>query len=454
MNISGVQNYGLFSKPLVSSQNISKESKATVTNPIQSKAFASYPIGYIPYQINFGATKAYQTLPEILQLKRLKELPCIYCGQKMVPSTVLNELDFHNNKVPRTLKEFVNKIGPSIKSFAYDDINLFNRISEQAKKTPDVKAIKFINKIQDEVDVPDAFIRNSYRDMTTKEYTKRIIDVLSPYEDAMRPVEKAIFKEIKKQNSSGIQKSLQDIMNDLRGGTIGTLAEKQTNIISEIEKIATEELSKSSKAKVLDVTQEARKLLLKESTNSPYKRKTFLRNLSKIKGTKEDFSGLLKIKEIADKVPTSDNDISAFIAKYSNKDFVASKNEAAKQRSNEEIAKRLVNMSIASVEHIKTQSSFGDKAKQGELVKDSIENLALSHRYCNSMRDNMSLNKYIQMNPEVKGHIQEHINFVYNAAKKGDLENMDNYAQQLIKAYDRESNGRLKFTLPKDTPSK
>lgn len=66
-------------------------------DPINSKNYAGigkFPVGYIFSQINFGCKTPpeYLNLKEILNLKKLIDLPCLYCGKKMVPTKIFDEL--------------------------------------------------------------------------------------------------------------------------------------------------------------------------------------------------------------------------------------------------------------------------------------------------------------------------------------------------------------------------
>ncbi len=452
MNISAVQNYNIAALQLKQQAQTPKVQQnktfAYVTSPIE-RPFATYPAGYVPYQINFEGGD-YQKLPQILKLKSLKNLPCIYCGTKMIPSSVYYDLQFANNKVGRTVTEFINAIKPSVLSLDDAGKNIYKTIENIAKEKPDAKVGTYLDKIAEKTEVPNFMKKLAERDLTTKEYTQRIIEIISPYEEGLMPVEKALFKEIKIANAGETKKSLQDIMNDLRGLTIDILNKKQNKVIADIETTAHQELRGATKGKVLDITRRAKELLKDDASSGQFKRKDFIKDIKRIKTSNTREQNVINnLVKIAEQTPNSEQDLGAFVAKYSCK---LNKNSSleAKQRSNEEIAQRLINPSIASVEHIRPQETYKNIRITHTVPKDNIANLSLAHRSCNSERDNLSLAQYIHQKPEVKSFIQKHVDFVSDAIKKGELTGMDDYPQQLKTAYEEGSHGAIKITLPSD----
>ena len=70
-------------------------------------------------------------------------------------------------------------------------------------------------------------------------------------------------------------------------------------------------------------------------------------------------------------------------------------------RTQQEIAKRLVRTSLATIEHIKPNSEEGE---------NNIANFMLTSAGANNLRSNMPLYKFINMFPNIPKYCQKHIN--------------------------------------------
>ena len=116
-------------------------------------------------------------------------------------------------------------------------------------------------------------------------------------------------------------------------------------------------------------------------------------------------------------------------------------------RSDQEIMQRLLEQSVQSVEHIRPQVTF--KTSKGNYTgpKDTISNLALAHKKCNSDRGHMTLEEYMKFNPKAKESIQKHVDFLIQEIKSGNLKGLELYPKQLQETFAAETNGNLKIDI-------
>lgn len=421
-----------------------KQNKA-MSNPLNREVM-EYPKGYVPYQINFAGS-GYSKLPGIKLLKTVKELPCLYCAEKMVQSKTIESLSAQNSIVTRTVKELADTLHKKMGTIEGVSNGLMNVIDNAAKKNPAANSADFIESLEmAKKSVPGVVKKFTTRPMTGVEYAKHAINTVAEYEDGLMPTEKQVFKMIKSAFEQNPNKSISQIMADLRSSNINGFENSQIKILNEIEDMAKATLSKQTKDRVLSETQRSKALLNANNTSYPFKRKKFLDMLDRIPLAKNDVDGMAKIIEKAESIPTSGKSTSAFIAKYSNRN-IPKGNGGFVSRSDSEIMQRLLDPSVQSVEHIRPQVTF--KTSNGEYkgAKDVIENLALAHKQCNSDRGHLTLEEYMRINPKARESIQKHVDFLIKEIKAGRLKGMENYPKQLQETFSKETNGRINIDI-------
>lgn len=416
-----------------------------MTSPMQ-KDLLDYPKGYMPYQINFAGHGGYSKLPGIMLLKSVKELPCLYCAQKMVQSNVIDSLNVNNANITRTLGEVAEIINK--KSAQIESSNVVASIMKAAQKNPSGNAAEFIEGLEagGKKFVPEMIKKMTTRPMTGPEYAQKAISTIAEYEDGLMPVEKQVFQMIRDSFKKNPNQSISQIMSGLRSSNIGGFETSQTKILNEIEEMA-KGLSKQTKDKVMAEVQKSKLLLNQGNTQFPFKRKKFIEILNRIPLGKNDVDGMNKIIAKAETIPTSSKDASAFIAKYTNRNIPNGKGGYV-SRSDSEVIQRILDPSRQSVEHIRPQVTF--KTSDGNYVgaKDVMNNLALAHKQCNSDRSDMSLEQYMRtINPKARESIQKHVDFLIGEIKAGRLKSLEHYPKQLQETFAAETDGRVKIDI-------
>ncbi len=433
INAISAMSYGLGAKRAVSKQS------SAVTSPI-NREIMEYPKGYIPYQINFAGGGSYSKLPGIKLLKTVKELPCLYCAEKMVQAKTIQSLGAGESVVIKTVKEFADSLS---KQAGAENSKLIPRFVEAAKKNPLMPVTDFIENLESKkIFIPNSIKNAVKRPMTGIEYAQKAINTVAEYEDGLMPTERQVFKLIKAEFDKNPKQSISSIMSTLRNRNIGDFANSQTKILDEIEELAKSSLSKRAKERVLFETQRSKGLLRGNNSQFPFKRKKFIENLNRVQIAPSDVDAMQMILAKAETIPTSGKDVNAFIAKYSNRN-VPRGNGGFVTRSDSEIIQRILDPSVQSVEHIRPQVTF--KTSNGNYVgaKDVIQNLALAHKQCNSDRGHLTLEQYMRMNPKAEESIQKHVDFLIKEIKAGRLRGLEEYPKQLQETFSNETGGRL-----------
>ncbi len=204
------------------------------------------------------------------------------------------------------------------------------------------------------------------------------------------------------------------------------LIKKQFAVINELENyINNTKITQEEKETFFNVLNEYKKQALGIS-ETKFKRKNFIYD---IQSTVKDEKIKQQIIKIAVKIPTSDNEISAFFVKYSET-----------TRSNEEIASKLIKQTSPSTEHLVP------KSKQGP---NKINNFICDCEYCNSSRGNILFDEWVQDKKNIQEGLQQYLADIQKALDHGELNpKYDNYIEEIIKTISQISHGKIKLTKP------
>ncbi len=153
-------------------------------------------------------------------------------------------------------------------------------------------------------------------------------------------------------------------------------------------------------------------------TKTAFNRKSFIYELKKITDSVEDTKLAHKIIKTALKLPTSHEDISAFIVK-------------AADYSSAKIGYNLIAASEGSIEHLIPYVKDGH---------DLISNYGLSSKYYNSERSDMPMAHYLRRNPKVYNNCQKQVDRLIELYNNGTFDKIGlskwyiiNFVQQMYK---------------------
>ena len=120
-------------------------------------------------------------------------------------------------------------------------------------------------------------------------------------------------------------------------------------------------------------------------------------------------------------MPTSQNDVSAFVVKYA-------------ERTHQEIGERLVKLSVGTIEHIKPRSEGG---------RNMVSNYMLECGGCNHERSSIPLGDWVDSHPEMKENTQKYIDEVIKRINDGKMKVFSFYPAAVAHTLFQQSDGRL-----------
>ena len=238
-------------------------------------------------------------------------------------------------------------------------------------------------------------IRSIFAKLSKKTTAQSAINFLKEYKKYMLDIETRIFDMFEKYGVRG-QINFQDILTEKRPEALENLRKKQSEILN-----STNDYILTFDEELAEELFYIRDVALLKITDGSFSRHGLLNELDELKTSPKNKEKIHEIYKIWYTLPRSYTDEDAFIVKYSG-------------FSHEDIAQRLLNMSVATVEHTKAY------AKGGE---DDLVNCALVCRLYNLDKGDMSLKDYDEYNPDIgiKENIQKYINDVVGEINKGNV---------------------------------
>lgn len=275
-------------------------------------------------------------------------------------------------------------------------------------------------------------MRSIFAKLSKKSTAQSAVNFLKEHKKYMLDVETRIFDMFEQYGASG-QTNFQDILMEKRPEALDNLRKKQKEILS-----STDDYVYSLDENLAEEIIYLKDVALLKIADGSFSRHGLLNQLAELNTSPKNKE---KIHEIYKKwytLPRSYTDEDAFIVKYSG-------------FSHEEIAQRLLNMSVATVEHIKAY------AKGGE---DSFRNCVLTCRLYNLDKGDMSLTEYEEYNPDIgiKKNLPKYIDSVINEISRGNhffIQNSD-YPKELRQQIIETTKWKIKTTSPvvkKQAPS-
>lgn len=403
----------------------------------QNRNFDEYPIGYMPHQVHFGMGKLIWPV-EIMELRTLQNLPCLYCGNKMISTKTYNLINYETNPQIRSIKSFLSEMAKNKQFFTPEENTVFEKLSVINEQSPQKPLMDTLKNIGYNSSKKEDLL---YQKLTPLEYSNQILETIEDNKDKLYTIEKQVLGEIKKYKNRHPDLTLPEIFTGLRPKHVKALIKEQIRILNVIENIANI-LPENLKEKVLDLTAPAKKIILNDDLQNPFCRQEFIEKAIRLreKIPKKEHNQIMG-KVV--KLPFSESSIDAFIVKHS-----------GKSSSDIKIGQGLLYRSIATVEHIRPQKNFhGDVNIKN---KNSINNCGIAHADCNMKRRNTPINKHLQHNAEIisKSIPQKQMDVIIENINNGVLKNCRNYPSILKKTLFMETNGKINLDISKLMPQK
>lgn len=281
------------------------------------------------------------------------------------------------------VKGVVQKIAPvHLKRLRKKQGVIFKDLDELAQKLPESHRYRYKllrSETQDKLDYKPVVVRFSSKEFKYK--LSKIADFVSQRKDLK--ADKAMQRLIKEAEKLPSSSSYNAI-------------EKQKKIIEDINiLLQTSVLSKNEQLN--DLITISRDRLNNKKVVVPFSRKNFLYDLDKLTSDISDKNLRDEMLNLAETLPTSSNSLSAFIVKIKNE-------------SSEKIAYRILDPSMASVEHLFPASHGGP---------DELYNFACASRKENTERGNLPFITQLKKRPLTKIYAQRQMDKYIELANQG-----------------------------------
>lgn len=393
-----------------------EQGKSGVQN-VEEKIVAQAPLNYYSPNISFGKIKNSEPLrnlfaygipdlySEIITIdpkriaKMMKtdafEVPLKKFMQVFKPFEVSLFKDTNETRLYEIIKEHaeispdidvkgvVQKIAPvHLKRLRKKQGFIFKDLDELAQKLPESHRYRYKllrAETQDKLDYKPVVVRFSSKEFKYK--LSKIRDYVAQRKDL--------------KSDSTMQKLIKEA-ESLPSSSSYNAIEKQKKIIENINiLLQTSPLSKNEQLN--DLIQVSRDRLNNKKVVVPFSRKTFLYELDKLTSDIPNKALRDEMLNLAETLPTSSNSLSAFIVKIQNE-------------TSEKIAYRILDPSMASVEHL-TPASLG-----GE---DELYNFACASRKENTERGNLLFATQLKKRPKTKIYAQKQMDKLIELANQG-----------------------------------
>ena len=264
--------------------------------------------------------------------------------------------------------------------------------------------------------------------------SKNILEVLKQFEGYMKPLEKRVFNLLLKLQEQYPDKNLAKLLETKKHDLETKLIDKQSRVFDKIHDYCHKRFSEEKMEELNTIIQDSYDEMYGRKPKVTFSRKKFIGLIYKFTRNIEP-KHQKKLLDLAEKLPSSQDMFEAFIIKYSRK-------------NNREIAHRLIERSIATIEHIKPRAEGGP---------DSIYNYAAECEEDNWARGCRPMLEQIQKHPDMPQNAQKHINQIISLVNNGDSGVDAKYVQELKEALYRASGGVIDLDISKlktDLPPK
>lgn len=255
--------------------------------------------------------------------------------------------------------------------------------------------------------------------------TQEIIAILSDYKMFLQPVEAKMYEYFEKFSVNNPYNTFPDCLKELYEDALAKLKIEEFKVLDEVDRLSNDMSPKTA----LDVrykTTYCRDIIIANKEDERFKRKNLLLYLDQMSPLKDERDAYEKMKDRALYLPTSSTSENAFIVKYA-------------ERSQNEIAKRLLRASVATVEHVKPDYLGG---------KNILSNFILVSSAMNSLRGHLSLAKFVERFPFIPSCCQKYIDVIIADLNRGGImRGHEAYPYQVRKNLYRESNGLVNLDL-------
>ncbi len=161
-----------------------------------------------------------------------------------------------------------------------------------------------------------------------------------------------------------------------------------------------------------------------------FERKSFIHELKKITKSLKDRKFAQRFSDVAQTLPTSKENVSAFIVKYADD-------------SSERIGSNMMMNGVCSVDHLVAKKNKG---------KNDLTNFGLSATEINRRKTNIKFDDWVRMHPEIYANSQKHVNRLIELYKAGKFAAVSTNKKKIDQTYIENLATTLAKISPKEKP--
>lgn len=245
------------------------------------------------------------------------------------------------------------------------------------------------------------------------------------------PIESKIATELIQQSKQKPKMNAQELLESMLPWASKKLINKQQPILDKFPEII-DKLTEETKQTALENLADIQERIKHPVSKHLFKKKTavgtyveLLKEEKSKNANNPNTPFLIKIVETLNTLPTSENNIDAFIVKYS-------------RRSPREIGERLLEPSLSSVEHIEPDSSGGLSKPFNYLV---------AHKDCNRKRGHKPFDEFIREIPSITKHMTKYFEVVIRKINSYETYGHKNYPNLVMDTLRKQSKGAIDIRL-------
>lgn len=240
-----------------------------------------------------------------------------------------------------------------------------------------------------------------------------------------RPYIKPVVEAYKNLAMKYPSKDLYELTKLHAAECIGKLREEQLVIVEELKQFVADNIPSEEQRSIFSIINDYENRITGQAKESFY-RKDFIDTIVGL--FNEEHKD--RVKQIVLKMPNSQNDVNSFFVKH-----------AKKANNAKDIAIKLIDDSLATVEHIVPVNAKG---------KNELSNYICDCKHCNNSRRSTPFDVWMKELPEgFEGRLQEYLQVVQDNIDKGKLDaKYDNYIRDIIETIEKVSNGKIRLALP------
>lgn len=246
------------------------------------------------------------------------------------------------------------------------------------------------------------------------------VKVLEKYRNSMHTVERDVFDTLKEESKKHPDYDFRQILQTLRPEHEAKLIKTQFGIFKLIE-MASANINPEQKKQVRELIESEKEKILQGENK--FRRKYFVNQFKEIFKDSKNTATKEHLIRLANKLPTSYENKSAFIVKYSS-------------RNAEDIGIRLLSYSMCTIEHVTPQNKDGE---------NHLFNYIPECMRCNSFRQDRPMIQQLEEHPEMFYNAQTLIDRLIDFANDGKLNKW--YIVKIASRVSKESDNMLNLDI-------